>query len=69
LDELDETILQLGSLPFPTVAAINGHAFGGGLLFALSHDFRFMNSEKGFVCVPAARLNIVLPNSLIDVLK
>ncbi len=26
----------------PTVAAINGHCYAGGFLFALSHDFRIM---------------------------
>lgn len=34
--------------PFPTVACITGHTFGGACPFALSHDYRIMNSERGF---------------------
>ncbi|KAI7872010.1 ClpP/crotonase-like domain-containing protein [Spinellus fusiger] len=35
----------------PTVAAINGHAFAGGFMFALAHDYRVMRSDRGFVCM------------------
>lgn len=42
-------VLTLG---VPTVAAVNGHAFGGGAMLALAHDFRIMNAEKGFFCLP-----------------
>jgi enoyl-CoA hydratase/carnithine racemase len=35
--------------PFPTIALITGHTFGGGCPFALSHDYRVMNSKRGFI--------------------
>jgi len=35
--------------PYPTVALLTGHTFGGGCPFALSHDYRVMNSERGFI--------------------
>lgn len=35
--------------PFPTVALITGHTFGGGCPFALAHDYRVMNSKRGFI--------------------
>jgi hypothetical protein len=35
--------------PYPTVALITGHTFGGACPFALSHDYRVMNSERGFI--------------------
>jgi enoyl-CoA hydratase/carnithine racemase len=35
--------------PFPTVALLTGHTFGGACPFALSHDYRVMNSERGFI--------------------
>lgn len=37
--------------PMPTVALINGHAFAGGLMIAMYHDYRVMNPSRGFVCL------------------
>jgi enoyl-CoA hydratase/carnithine racemase len=37
--------------PFPTIALITGHTFGGACPFALAHDYRIMNSERGFFCM------------------
>ena len=35
--------------PFPTICLINGHCFGGAVPFSLSHDYRVMNSERGYL--------------------
>jgi enoyl-CoA hydratase/carnithine racemase len=35
--------------PYPTIALITGHTFGGACPFALSHDYRVMNSKRGFI--------------------
>jgi enoyl-CoA hydratase/carnithine racemase len=35
----------------PTVALLNGHAFAGGLMTAMMHDYRIMNPHKGFLCL------------------
>lgn len=35
--------------PYPTVALLNGHTFGGACPFALAHDYRVMNSKRGFI--------------------
>ncbi|MCJ1308026.1 hypothetical protein MMC25_001676 [Agyrium rufum] len=37
--------------PMPTIALLNGHAFAGGLMLAMMHDYRLMNPHKGFVCL------------------
>lgn len=40
VDALNGSLLQLYAFPIPTVAAMNGHAMAGGLLFALCCDYR-----------------------------
>ncbi|KAL9028983.1 MAG: hypothetical protein Q9196_002726 [Gyalolechia fulgens] len=30
---------------------MNGHAFAGGLMTAMMHDYRFMNPHRGFLCL------------------
>jgi len=42
---------RLITYPMPTVALLNGHAFAGGLMTAMMHDYRVMNPHKGFVCL------------------
>lgn len=35
----------------PTVAWINGHAFAGGLMLSMYHDYRIFNASRGFLCL------------------
>jgi Delta3-Delta2-enoyl-CoA isomerase len=42
---------RLVTYPMPTMALINGHAFAGGLMTAMAHDYRVMNPLKGFLCL------------------
>lgn len=46
------------TLEVPTVAALNGHCYAGGLLFALAHDERIMRVDRGFVCLPEAQIKV-----------
>jgi Delta3-Delta2-enoyl-CoA isomerase len=44
--------------PYPTVACITGHTFGGACPFALACDYRVMNSERGFISMPPVNLGL-----------
>ncbi|KAF7196327.1 Enoyl-CoA delta isomerase 3 [Pseudocercospora fuligena] len=46
--------------PMPTVAVINGHAFAGGLMLAMMHDYRIMNPHKGYLCLNEIELGAPL---------
>ena len=46
------------TLPLPTVAAVNGHAFGAGAMLGIAHDYRVMRSDRGFYCFPEVDIHI-----------
>ena len=45
------------SLPMPTIAAVNGHAFRWGVEITLACDFRFVSNDAT-LCLPECRLGI-----------
>ena len=49
------------TFPMPTICAINGHAFGAGLMAALCHDLRIMRADRGFLCAPEMQLGMTIP--------
>jgi enoyl-CoA hydratase/carnithine racemase len=61
---VDEILLPLERLPVPTIAAMNGDAYAGGLELALHCDIRIAvnNAQLG---MPVARIGIVVPYPLI----
>jgi len=56
---LNESLLAVQRLPFPTIAAINGHALGGGLEFSLCCDYRFMARGTGTIGLTEVNLGLI----------
>ncbi|WVQ97034.1 hypothetical protein IAU59_004144 [Kwoniella sp. CBS 9459] len=59
----DPVTWRLLTFPLVTIAAINGHAFAGGMILALSCDYRIMTSGKGYLCMNELAFGSPLPNS------
>jgi enoyl-CoA hydratase len=57
---VQEVFTAFAELPQPSVAAINGHALGGGLELALTCDFRFLaRAEGALLGLPEVRLGLL----------
>jgi enoyl-CoA hydratase/carnithine racemase len=56
---LQSSISKVEALPKPTIAAINGHALGGGLEFSLACDFRIMARGAGTVGLTEVNLGFL----------
>lgn len=55
---VERLLARFLALPVPTVAAVNGHAFGAGAMLALAHDWRVMRADRGFLCLPEVDIRI-----------
>ncbi len=40
---------------------MNGHAFAGGCIFAIAHDYRIMRKERGFLCMNEIDIGLPMP--------
>jgi enoyl-CoA hydratase/carnithine racemase len=57
---MNDVFKKLMIVPMPTIAAINGHAYGNGAIISCACDFRFMRADRGFFCFPEVNLGIPL---------
>jgi enoyl-CoA hydratase/carnithine racemase len=58
VDRSVELLARFVTAPVPTVAALNGHAFGWGAMFALAHDQRIQRADRGWLCLPEVDLGL-----------
>ncbi len=58
IDQVQQLLARVLVAPVPTVAAVNGHAFGAGSMFAIAHDFRVMRVDRGYYCFPEVDIGI-----------
>lgn len=59
ISTVHKALNRVEDLKKPTVAAIEGHALGGGCEFSLCCDFRFMSRGKWLIGLPEIGLGII----------
>lgn len=55
--------------PVVTVAAVNGHAFAAGAMWALAHDLRVMRADRGYFCLPEVQLGLPFLRGMSDLIR
>lgn len=56
----DHLLMHRNSYPAPTISLLNGHAFAGGIMLAMYHDYRLCAPTRGFFCLNELELGIPL---------
>ncbi|WP_016888832.1 enoyl-CoA hydratase/isomerase family protein [Mycobacteroides abscessus] len=51
---------RISTLDVPTVAALQGHTYAAGAIFAMAHDIRIMRADRGYFCLPEVNLGAQL---------
>lgn len=73
VEQFAKTMLEIHRrmllLPFPTIAAINGHAFAGGAFLALSLDYRIMREDRGWIAFSEVDVGVPIPSPMMAILQ
>jgi len=71
-ETLNPMVARLLEFPIPTIAAINGHCFAGGMLLALTCDYRVMtdgSKRNAWMCMNEVHFGAVWPLSFAALLR
>lgn len=55
--------------PMPTIAYLPGHAFAGGLMLAMYHDYRIFNGSRGFLCLNELDFGVPLKPAMSSIFR
>lgn len=65
----ERLLARLLRSPVPSVAALSGHAVGGGALLALAHDYRLMRDERATFWLPEIDARIPFRPGMVALLQ
>ena len=65
---VDKALLEIEAIPVPTIAAVNGHALGGGTELALGCDFRYAVEDANFGLTETG-IGIIPTGSIVRLLR
>jgi len=68
----DPMLARILTFPIPTIAAINGHCYAGGLMLSLVCDYRVMTDgslRNAWLCMNEVHFGSPWPHSFIAILK
>jgi enoyl-CoA hydratase/carnithine racemase len=68
VSDVQRLLGRLLRFPAITVAAVNGHAFAAGAMFASAHDYLVMRQDRGYWCLPEVDLGLPLTAAMYAVL-
>ncbi|WP_329566260.1 enoyl-CoA hydratase-related protein [Kitasatospora sp. NBC_01266] len=69
LDRVHTLLARTLASPVVTVAALNGHTFAAGAMWALAHDFRVMRADRGYFCLPEVDLDLPFQRGMSDLIR
>lgn len=69
VNAVEKVLGRLLTFPAPTVAAVNGHAFGAGAFALIAHDHAVMRDDRGFVCWPEVHLGMGFSPGLLAMIR
>ena len=67
--EMTRAVGRLVVLPVPTIAALNGHAFAAGAVFAQACDYRLMREDRGWLCLNEVDLGLPIPAEIMALIS
>jgi enoyl-CoA hydratase/carnithine racemase len=62
---VEQVVARILVAPLPTIAAVNGHAFGIGAFLVIAADQAVMREDRGWVCWPEIDLGMAFPRQML----